>query len=132
MMNIEDVREYCLSLPAVTEDLPFDEETLCLRVDNHIFAMLSLDSTHNNVALKCNPDMAVALREQYKAVTPGYHMNKRYWNDVYLDSDMDDAILKRCICHSYNEVVRKLPKYKQKELLLAAETELSADDVRKV
>ena len=93
MMNIEDVREYCLSLPNTTEDMPFGDDILCLRVDGRIFALLWLGWPDTHIALKCNPDIATALREQYRAVRPAYHMNKRCWNDLYTDSDMGDETL---------------------------------------
>lgn len=99
-MNIEDVREYCLSLPNTTEDMPFGDDILCLRVDGRIFALLWLGWPDTHIALKCNPDIATALREQYRAVRPAYHMNKRCWNDLYTDSDMGDETLKHCINHS--------------------------------
>ena len=86
----------------------------------------------SHIALKCNPDTAVALREQYRAVKPAYHMNKRHWNDVYTGSDMGDETLKHCINHSYNEVVRKMPKYRQTALLLGAERELDGNDIKKM
>ena len=131
-MNIEDVREYCLSLPCTTEDMSFGDDILCLRVDGRIFAMLWLGWPDTHIALKCNPDTAVALREQYRAVKPAYHMNKRHWNDVYTGSDMGDETLKHCINHSYNEVVRKMPKYRQTALLLGAERELDGNDIKKM
>ena len=108
-MNVEEVRDFCLGLKNVTEDTPFGPDTLVFRVENKIFLMIGLDAEEPNIAVKCNPDEAVILREHYRAVVPAYHMNKKYWNDIYLERDMSDNEMKYWIEHSYHEVVRKLP-----------------------
>lgn len=93
-MNIEDVREYCLSLPNTTEDMPFGDDILCLRVDGRIFALLWLGWPDTHIALKCNPDTAVALREQYRAVKPAYHMNRRCCSGR--NANLTETTLRRC------------------------------------
>ena len=90
-MNIESVREYCLSLPHATEDFPFDETTLAFRIGGRIFAMIDLERTEWFV-LKCNPDMAIELREKYAEIAPAWHMNKRHWISVLLPDAPDDVV----------------------------------------
>lgn len=110
-MNIEEVREYCLSLKNVTECLPFDDVSLVFKVENKMFLLLSLDAAEDpKIALKCNPEKAEILRDQYRAVVPAYHFHKKYWNNIYLNRDMKDEEIKAWIRHSYQEVIAKLPK----------------------
>jgi predicted DNA-binding protein (MmcQ/YjbR family) len=108
-MNIESIREYCLSKPEVTESFPFGETTLVFKVLGKMFALMNLDS-EPRVNLKCNPEKAIELREEYSAVLPGYHMNKQHWNTVLIDGSVSDTIIKEWIDHSYAEVVKSLPK----------------------
>ena len=108
-MNIESVREYCLSLPQTTEDFPFDESTLAFRIEGKIFAMVDLDKTEWFV-LKCNPERALELRDRYMDISPAWHMNKKYWNQLNLYGALPDKLIRTLICHSYNEVVKKIPK----------------------
>ncbi len=108
-MNIESVREYCLSLPNVTEDFPFDETTLVFRIAGKIFAMLDLENTEWFV-LKCQPDYALTLRDAHFEITGAWHMNKKHWNQLNLYGSLTDELIKSLIRHSYNEVVRKLPR----------------------
>lgn len=115
-MNIEEIREYCLSLKAASEYFPFDDVTLVFRVMDKMFALLPLDSAEKSIALKCDPEKAIELRARYSFVTPGYHFNKKYWNTVFITSELSDKLLKEWICDSYNEVVKKFPKSKQKQL----------------
>lgn len=114
-MNIEILRNYCLSKPGATEDFPFDETTLVFKVMGKMFALTALED-EPAVNLKCNPDKCLELREQYESVVPGYHMNKKYWNTVYLEGDIPENELTQWIDHSYDLVVSKLTK-KQKEAL---------------
>ena len=108
-MDIEKVREYCLKKKFVTESLPFDDETLVFKVANKIFCLLSLTPPYN-INLKCDPELAVELREKYEAVTPGYHMNKNHWNTIALDNTIEEWI-----DNSYNLVYENLPqKLKEK------------------
>lgn len=116
-MNPEEIRTYCLSLsPSVTEDFPFDENTLTFRIGNKIFALLALDAAPASVNLKCEPEKAVKLREMYDNIIPGYHMNKKHWNTVKDTESMDPALLKELIANSYLLVVSSLPKKIKEEL----------------
>ena len=108
-MNIESVREYCLSLPHATEDFPFDETTLAFRIGGRIFAMIDLERTEWFV-LKCNPDMAIELREKYAEIAPAWHMNKRHWNQINLFGYLSEELICSLIRHSYSLVFGKLPK----------------------
>ena len=108
-MNIEEVREYCLSLPYATEDFPFDETTLVFRIEQKIFAMVDLENTEWFV-LKCEPEYAIDLRDKHPEITGAWHMNKKHWNQLNLFGKLNDDLIRRLICHSYNEVVKKLPK----------------------
>ena len=84
-MNLEELREYCLSLSHVTEDMPFGEDILVFRICNRIFALTSLESVPLRVSLKCDPERAIELREQYPdKIVAGYHLNKKHWNTVSL------------------------------------------------
>ena len=111
-MNIEDARNYCISLPSVTEDFPFDETTLVFRIGGKIFAMLDLENTEWFV-LKCQPEYAIELRERYPDIAPAWHMNKKHWNQLNLFGSLPDNLVQSLIHHSYNEVVKKIPR-KQK------------------
>ena len=108
-MNIEEVRDYCLSLPYATEDFPFDETTLAFRIEQKIFAMVDLERTEWFV-LKCDPEYAIDLRDKYPEISGAWHMNKKYWNQLNLFGSLPDGLVKHLIVHSYNEVVRKLPR----------------------
>lgn len=115
MMNIEDIRIYCLSKPAVTEAFPFDEVTLVFKVKNKIFAFLSLDGDHG-ISLKCDPERAVELREQFPSITPGYHLNKQHWNSLAIDGSLTSSFLKELIDHSYQLIIESLPRKLKEEL----------------
>lgn len=117
-MNIESTREYCLSLPQVTEDFPFDETTLVFRVGGKIFAMIDLEDTTWFV-LKCEPDYALDLRERHPEIAPAWHMNKKHWNQINLFGTLPDSLIQSLVRHSYNEVVKKMPKRVREELRLA-------------
>jgi predicted DNA-binding protein (MmcQ/YjbR family) len=108
-MNPESLRHYCLSLPATTEDFPFDEQTLVFKVQGKMFALTDVDD-FASINLKCDPERAAELREQYDSIRPGYHMNKKHWNTVLLDGSLPDALIKELILHSYQLVVAGLPK----------------------
>lgn len=110
MMNIEDIREFCLSLPMVTEDMAFGEDHLLFRVCDKIFACMSLDSDGKCLALKCDPEYALELRARYADITGAFHWNKKYWNQLRLDGDVPPETIVGLIRHSYSEVVRKIPK----------------------
>ena len=109
-MNLEELRDYCLSLPHVTEDMPFGEDFLAFRICNHIFVLTNLERNPISVNLKCNPERAVELREQYpNKIVAGYHMNKKHWNTVLLES-LPLTLIKEMIQHSYDQVLAKVPK----------------------
>ncbi len=91
-----------------SEDFPFDETTLVMKVGGKMFALINLDED-SSLNLKCNPEEALALRETYNAVLPGYHMNKKHWNTVLLDGSIKDELIKKWIKDSYQLVVNKLP-----------------------
>lgn len=111
-MNIESLRDFCLSLPQTSEYFPFDETTLAFRVDDKIFAMIDLENTEWFV-LKCNPDYALSFRDCYEGIAPAWHMNKRYWNQLNLFSSLSDSLVETLIIHSYNEVIGKMSKRKR-------------------
>ena len=116
-MNIEEVRDYCLKKPAVTEGMPFGEEVLVFKVMEKIFLLTSLAGSPFNCNLKMSPELAEEYREKYNDVKPGYHMNKKMWNTVTFDSgSIPRKELLWMIDHSYEEVVRGLPKKIQQEL----------------
>lgn len=116
-MNIDIIRDHCLSLPYVTEDMPFDQTTLVFRVGGKMFALTDLEASPVSCTLKCDPERALQLREHYDSIKPGYHMNKQHWNSVYIDGDVDVALLHELIEHSYQLIHDKLTK-KQKEALI--------------
>jgi predicted DNA-binding protein (MmcQ/YjbR family) len=114
-MNVEELRDFCLQLKAVTEDLPFGEDTLVFRIGSKIFLLIGL-SEGNRFNVKCDPELAVELREQHPEVKPGYHMNKTHWNTVYMDGALTRKQLCDMIEHSYKLVLKSLPKKTQAEI----------------
>jgi predicted DNA-binding protein (MmcQ/YjbR family) len=114
-MNIEEVREYCISKKGIEETFPFDEVTLVFKVMGKMYALLSLDKS-TSINLKCNPERAIQLREKYDAIVPGFHMNKKHWNTVDYKSNLPDTLVKELIDHSYDLVVSSLTKKLKKEL----------------
>lgn len=118
-MNIEEIREYCLSKPEVTESFPFDEFSLVFKVMDKMFALLPLE-LNDRISLKCDPERAIELRETYRGVEGAYYFNKKYWNSVRLDADVPEELVKELIDHSYDEVVKKLPR-KQQALIKGTE-----------
>jgi predicted DNA-binding protein (MmcQ/YjbR family) len=113
-MNVEEVRHYALGLKATTEDFPFDADTLALRVGDKIFALLPLEK-QGMINLKCDPDRAILLREEFDAITPGYHMNKKWWNTVDY-SRLPATLVKSLIEHSHALVAAGLTKQKKQDL----------------
>jgi predicted DNA-binding protein (MmcQ/YjbR family) len=109
-MNIETLHEYCISLKGVTESFPFDDVSLVLKVCGKMFALIPLDEEELQIALKCDPEKAIELREHYACVTSAYHFHKKYWNTLFLNREMDDTDVKFWIRHSIDEVLKKLPK----------------------
>lgn len=107
-MTLAFLRDYCLSLPGVTEDTPFDPTTICFRVGGKIFAITDLEH-FEYVNLKCDPERAVELRERYPGITPGYHMNKKLWNSVSVQGTVPDALILELTELSYRLVRDSLP-----------------------
>lgn len=114
-MEMDILYNYCKLLPFSEETFPFDNETLVFKVFGKMFALLDL-SGKNTINLKCDPQYAEELREQYSSIIPGYHMNKKHWNTInYNNVEIKDDLIKHLVIHSYKLVVAALPK-KQKEL----------------
>ncbi len=115
-MDLAKFREYCLSKVAATESMPFGEGVLVFKVAGKMFALAALDEIPATVNLKCDPDLALELRYQYEQVQPGYHMNKKHWNTVEIGTGVPEAELRKMIDHSYDLVVRALPKARRDQL----------------
>jgi predicted DNA-binding protein (MmcQ/YjbR family) len=115
-MNVEELREYCLSLKGTTECFPFDEITLVIKVQGKMFALIPLDNPETQITLKCDPERAIVLREEFSAIIPAWHFNKKYWNTVMIDPSISRASLCELIHHSYDLVVAGLPKKLREEL----------------
>ena len=116
-MNIEELREYCISVRGASESFPFDESTLVFKVMGKMFAYIVLDPKDRlfKVDLKCAPERSFELREKYDGVRHGTHTHGLLWNSVYLTSDVPDNLIKELIEHSVEEVIKKLPKKTQRE-----------------
>ncbi|MDR1847121.1 MAG: MmcQ/YjbR family DNA-binding protein [Bacteroidales bacterium] len=116
-MNIEELREFCLSVKGASESMPFDDNTLVFKVMGKIFALVALEQKDGGrwLNLKCDPQKSIELRERYAYIKQGWHMNGLYWNTVYFEMGMPDKQLKELILHSKDEVIKKLPKKKQEE-----------------
>jgi predicted DNA-binding protein (MmcQ/YjbR family) len=114
-MNIEEFREYCMDKSGVTEEFPFDETTLVFKVMGKMFALTNLDGDWS-LALKCDPDRAIELRELYPAIRPGYHMSKVHWNTIAMDGSLSSKLILELVDHSYQLVVNKLPLKLKEEL----------------
>ncbi|HPT32528.1 MAG TPA: MmcQ/YjbR family DNA-binding protein [Prolixibacteraceae bacterium] len=115
-MNIEEIREYCLGKPGVTESFPFDETTLVFKVMGKIFCLLNLDG-EPGLLLKNSPEKVIDLQERYSFVLPGYHMSKVHWIRVMVDQAGDDRLITTWIDESYSSVVGGLPRKLQQELI---------------
>lgn len=117
-MDIETIREYCLKKRAVHECFPFDEDNLVFKVVDRMFLLINLNAP-DRVCMKCNPDRALDLRDRYSGVESAYHFNKKYWNQVFLTSDVPDKLILELIDHSYEEVTNKFTR-RQREALACA------------
>ena len=106
-MNIEDLRLYALSLPGVEEGFPFGANVIVFKINNKIFLLLPLNAEGLRFNVKCNPDYAIELREQYSSIQPGYHMNKKHWNTIFVDGSLSSRQIKEFIKESYNLVNKK-------------------------
>jgi predicted DNA-binding protein (MmcQ/YjbR family) len=114
-MNIEELRNYCVSMKGTEEKLPFDDRTLVFYVKGKMFCLADIVD-FESINVKCDPEKAVLLREQYEEVTPGYHMSKKHWNTVKTTGSIPDKQLKEWIKDSYDLVVAGLPRKIQQEL----------------
>jgi predicted DNA-binding protein (MmcQ/YjbR family) len=109
-MDLEEISNFASEMAGVVEEQPFGPSVDVLKVGGKIFAILSPESSPESLSLKCDPELAIALRLQYKAVIPGYHLNKRLWNTVHLDGTVPDDEVLQMVTHSYDQVVARLPK----------------------
>ncbi|MDR2038590.1 MAG: MmcQ/YjbR family DNA-binding protein [Bacteroidales bacterium] len=116
-MNIEKLREYCLSIKDATEYMPFDDEYLIFRIFDKWFAVIPINDPVLKVSVKCDPAQAIDLRERYTSVEAAWHFNKKFWNSIIINGDMNDETVKFWIRHSVKEVLKKLPKKTQIEYL---------------
>ena len=112
-MNIEQIREYCISKPAVTEGFPFNDTALVFKVAGKMFALLDLSEDSRGISLKCDPELAIELREKHTEVTAAYHFNKQHWNGVDIYVSISNNRLKEWIDLSYTIVFDSLPKSKR-------------------
>jgi predicted DNA-binding protein (MmcQ/YjbR family) len=116
MIDLERIRDYCLSKKGTTEDFPFDETTLVFRIAGKIYAFVNTHSIPFKISLKSDPEKAIRLREEYAFITPGYHLNKKYWNTVEISMEQDATFYFTLIDESYNIIFSGLTA-KQKTLL---------------
>ncbi|QDH79373.1 MmcQ/YjbR family DNA-binding protein [Echinicola soli] len=114
-MDIVFFRDYCLKKAGVTEDTPFGPDTLVFKVGGKLFALIDIEQ-FKSVNLKCNPERAVELREQFTGIIPGYHMNKKHWNTVSFNGSVPDPLILELVDHSYDLVFQSLPKRLQNEI----------------
>ena len=116
-MDIETIRDYCLAKKEVEEGFPFGETTLVFKVRGKIFLLAGLDNPVLQFNVKCDPEKAIEWREQFAAVQPGYHMNKKMWNTVIVDGSIPGRIIRQMIDDSYLLVVMSLPKKSREGLV---------------
>ncbi len=109
-MNAESLRYYCLDKKGATEDLPFGDDALVLKVAGKMFALIKIGAEAPWINLKCDPEIALDLRKKHLSITPGYHMNKLHWNTVELDGSLTDEKILEMVDHSYDLVVKGLQK----------------------
>ena len=115
-MNIEYIREYCISKKGVTEDFPFDKTTLVFKVGSKMFALAGLNSNYIN--LKCDPEIAIERREKFSEISGAYHMNKKHWNSVIYNESLPSDFLNQMIDESYNLVSNSLSKKEKSAIKL--------------
>ncbi|MBK9190675.1 MAG: MmcQ/YjbR family DNA-binding protein [Crocinitomicaceae bacterium] len=114
-MTLDEFVEFCFAKPGVTDHFPFDENTLVFKVMGKMFALADAEN-FQSINLKCDPELAIELREKYNAVKPGYHMNKTHWNTVHVNSDASDREIFKWINHSYDLVAKSLTKKQREDL----------------
>lgn len=115
MIYLDEFRDYCLAKPGVTEDTPFGPETLVFKAMGKVFAITGIDE-FQFINLKCNPERAIELREEWPGIKPGWHMNKKHWNSVFVDGSVPDHLIKELTDHSYDLIIASLPKKVRDEL----------------
>lgn len=115
-MNVETITAYCLAKKGTFEDFPFDEVTMTIKVMGKIFAFIPLDDTPLCIALKCDPERAIELRETYEDITEAYHLNKKHWISLDCEANLSSKIVHELIDHSYELVVKGLTKAQKEEL----------------
>src|SRR3989440_2606932 len=115
-MDLAKFREYCLSKPQTTEGTPFGPDVVVFKVGGKMFALAALDEVPATVNLKCDPDLALELRDPYEEVRPGYHMNKKDWNTVELSGGVPETEVQKMIDHSYQLVVESLSRKERTRL----------------
>jgi predicted DNA-binding protein (MmcQ/YjbR family) len=109
-MDLAEFREYCLTKLGASEETPFGPDVLVFKVSGKMFALAAFDEVPTTVNLKCDPDLALDLRDRYEQIKPGYHMSKKHWNTVEIESGIPDVELRRMIDHSYELVIKHLPQ----------------------
>lgn len=114
-MNLEEIHLFCLKKLGVTEEFPFDQSTLVFKVGGKIFALIDIESA-TSINLKCDPEKAIQLREEFEEIQPGFHMNKKHWNTVSLVDRLSQQQIQEMISHSYDLVFNSLPKKVKHEL----------------
>ncbi|HRG57485.1 MAG TPA: MmcQ/YjbR family DNA-binding protein [Bacteroidia bacterium] len=113
-MNVEEIRNYCLTKKGVTESFPFDNDTLVFKLLDKMFLLISLEKQPVSFNAKCNPEKAILLREQFpNFILPGYHMNKTHWNTIIVNETLGWQLVKEQIDSSYELILKSLPKSKQ-------------------
>jgi predicted DNA-binding protein (MmcQ/YjbR family) len=116
-MNVEDLRNYCLSLKGATECFPFDDVDLVVKVQGKMFVLIPLDKPETQITMKCDPERVIVLREEYEAIVPAYHFNKKHWNTIYMNPAISRKMLYELIRHSYDLVIAGLSKKLREELV---------------
>jgi predicted DNA-binding protein (MmcQ/YjbR family) len=115
-LDIIEFRDYCLTKKGTKEEFPFDNKTLVFKVMGKVFALCNIDD-FKSYNLKCDPEWAIELREEFNGIKPGFHMNKKHWNTVTVISDVVDKLAAKMIDHSYSEVAKGLKKADREKLL---------------
>lgn len=118
-MDLEQLREYCLSKPGASEDFPFGPDVLVFRVGGKLFVLTNVEQFPTTFNAKCDPERVEDLRARHPAITPGYHMNKKHWNTISLDGSLGPELVKELVDHSYDLVAKSLPKKVRLELGLS-------------
>lgn len=116
MLNRNDLRDYCMSMTGVYEEFPFGPQAAVYKVKAKMFALIPVDENPQTISLKCDPIEAAILRQNYESVIPGYHLNKKHWNTVTVNGDIEDEYIREMIEDSYILVKQKLKKKERLEL----------------